>query len=175
MNNWFKLSLYVIKKHVPIERMRVSDRYCPWINAEVRALIKSRDSLKLAACKGKSTLLVISYRQIRNKVNSLNAKLKRQYFITKVSKFEGNLKKTWKTIKQLLHKRSNPPVKVFYETKICLFPIREKCPNLLNNLYSIGKDSASNIEGGSNLLLCDYFLNSNIAKFNIKSIQVQKI
>ena len=72
--------------------MRSSDKYCLWVNADLKALIKSRDKLKLAACKSKSTLLISSYRQLRNKVNSLNTKLKRQYFSTRFSKFKGNMK-----------------------------------------------------------------------------------
>ena len=52
------------------------------------------------------SLLMSSYQQLRNKVNSLNTKLKRQYFATRVSKFKGNMKVTWKTINQLLNKRS---------------------------------------------------------------------
>ena len=86
--------------------MRISDKYCPWVNADVRALIKSRDKLKLAACKNKSKLLMSSYRQLRNKVNSLKTKLNRQYFATRVSKFKGNMKESWKSINLLSNKRS---------------------------------------------------------------------
>ena len=47
----------------------------------------------------------------------------------------------------------------------------------MNSFFcSIGKDLASNIVGGYNpLLLCDYFQNSNVAKFTFESIQVQQI
>ena len=76
VSNKSKLCSFVIKKHTPIQKMLISDKYCPWINADLRALIKSRDKLKLAACKSKSTLLIVSYRQKRNKVNSLNTILK---------------------------------------------------------------------------------------------------
>ena len=41
---------------------------------------------------------------------------------------------------------------------------------------SISKDSASNIEGGYDpLIFCDYFLNSNAAKFALKSIHAEQI
>ena len=87
-------------------KMRVSDKYCPWVNADLRVLSKSRDKLKLTACKSKSTLFMSSYRHLRNIVNNLNTKLKQQYFATKVSKFKGNMKETWKSINQLFNKRS---------------------------------------------------------------------
>ena len=85
MSNWSKLFSLVTEKHAPVQNMRVSDKYCPRVNADLRALIKSRDKLKLAACKNKSKLLISSYRQLRNKINSLNAKLKRQYSAARVS------------------------------------------------------------------------------------------
>ena len=64
VSNWSYLFLSVIEKHVPIQEMRVSDKYCHWVNADLWVLIKSRDKLKLAACKNKSTLLVRSYRHL---------------------------------------------------------------------------------------------------------------
>ena len=108
VSNWSQLFSSVIKKQAPVQTVRVSDKYCPWVNADLRVLTKSSDKLKLAACKNKSTLLMSSYRQLRNKVNSLHAKLKRQYFATRVSKSKGNMKETWKTINQLFNKRSKP-------------------------------------------------------------------
>ena len=54
--------------------------------------------LKKAALKSKSTVLMDSYRQARNKVNSVNIKLKKQYFSTKISECRGNMKEFWKTI-----------------------------------------------------------------------------
>ena len=124
MSNWSNLFSLVIGKHAPVQKMRVSDKYCPWVNADLRAFIKSRDKLKLAACKNKPTLLMGSYRNLRKKVSSINTKLKRQYFATGVSNFKGNMKKTWKTIYQLFNKRSKSTKIAFYETKIGLFLIR---------------------------------------------------
>ena len=106
VSNWSNLFSSIIEKHAPVQKMRVSDKYCPWVNADLRALIKSRDKLKLAASKNKSTLLMSSYRHFRNKVNSLNTKLKRQYFASRVSKFKGNMKESWKAINLLFNKRS---------------------------------------------------------------------
>ena len=61
-----------------------------------------RDKLKKEAVKHNSPSFMKSYRKIRNKVNKMNINLKRQHF----SENEGNMEETWKTIKQLLNKRS---------------------------------------------------------------------
>ena len=46
------------------------------------------------------------YKQVRNNVNNLNKKLKKEYFSKKITHNKGNLKETWKTINLLLNKRS---------------------------------------------------------------------
>ena len=51
-----------------------------------------------------------SYRQIRNRLNNLNTQLKREYFSEEISQFQSDLKKTWKTIIQLINKKSNTTV-----------------------------------------------------------------
>ena len=157
--------------------MRVSDKYCPWINADLRALIMSRDKLKLAACKNKSALLISSYRQLRNKVNSLNAKLKRQYFATRVSKFKGNMKETWKTINLLFNRRSKSTnIDLLRDQNKITSNEGEISQSMKSFFCSIGKDLGSNIEDGYDpLMLCNYFKNSNAAKFTFNSIHAQQI
>ena len=53
VSNWSSLFSSVIDKHAPVQKMRVSDKYCPRVNADLKALSKSREKLKLAACKNK--------------------------------------------------------------------------------------------------------------------------
>ena len=73
-------------------------------------LAKTRDKLKTRAVKSNSKLLMESYRQIRNRLNNLNIQLKREYFSDKITQFQGDLKKTWKTINQVINKKSNTTI-----------------------------------------------------------------
>ena len=50
------------------------------------------------------------YKQIRNKVNNLNTQVKRKYFSEKLLQFQGDLQKTWKTINQVINKKSSTTV-----------------------------------------------------------------
>ena len=177
MSNWSNLFSSVIEKHAPVQKMRVWDKYCPYVNADVRALNKSRDKLKLAACKNKSTLLVSSYRYLRNKVNSLNTKLKRQYLATRVSKFKGNMKETWKTKNQLFNKRlKSTNIDLLLDRNKTISNKGELSQSMNSFFCSIGEDLAGKIEGGYDpLIFCDYFLNSNAAKFVFKSIHAEQI
>ena len=118
-----------------------------------------------------------SHRNLRNKVNSLKTKLKRQYFATRVSKFKSNMKESWKTINLLFNKRSK-------STNIDLLRDQNKTVSNKGEIYqsmnsffcSIGKDLASKIEGGYDpLIFWDYFLNSNAGKFVFKSINAEQV
>ena len=96
----------MIEKHAPLRQIRVSEKYCPWINADLKRLIRTRDRLKRSAVKHKSQVMISSYKQCRNQVNTLNVTLKRQYFSDKILQQKGNMKESWQTINQLLNKRS---------------------------------------------------------------------
>ena len=51
-----------------------------------------------------------SFKQIRNRLNNLNSQLKREYFSEKITQFQGEIKKTWKTINQVINTKSNTTV-----------------------------------------------------------------
>ena len=103
---WTNKLSSIIEKHAPLMVRRVSEKLCPWITSGLKNLQKTGDKLKIAAVKAKSELLMQAYRKVRNKVNSLNTRLKRQYFTNKIDSCEGNLKETWATINKLINKKS---------------------------------------------------------------------
>ena len=76
VENWTNLLSLIIEEHAPMRQRRVSDRYCPWLTSELKATMRSRGKLKKSAVKHGSALLMQAYRRIRNRVNSLNTKLK---------------------------------------------------------------------------------------------------
>ena len=95
-----------IEKHAPIKSMRISEIYCPWINKDLRGLIRERDKMIKEAVIHNSPPHMESYRRIRNKVNRMNINLKRQHFSERMIQAEGNMEETWRKIKQFLNKRS---------------------------------------------------------------------
>ena len=110
VRKWTQIFLIILEKHAPTLRRRVSDRYTPWLNADYFKLAKTRDKLKIRAVKTNSKLLMESYRQIRNRLINMNKQLKREYFSNKITQSQGYLKKTWKTINQVINKKSNTTV-----------------------------------------------------------------
>ena len=51
VNNWSNLFSLIIDKHAPITEMRVAEKYCPWIDRDLRALMQTRDKLRKNASK----------------------------------------------------------------------------------------------------------------------------
>ena len=82
---WSYLFSFIREKHAPIRDITVSDRNCPWVNSELKAMMKSRDRQKKAADGAKSKTLMRSYREDRNKVNSLDISLKKNYYKDRIS------------------------------------------------------------------------------------------
>ena len=177
VTQWSTLFSLIIDKHASIKTLRVSEKYCPWVNVGLKQLIRSRDKLKKAAVKSKSQLLMSSYRQIRNKINKQNFELKRQYFSERLAQAKGNMKESWKTINQVVNKRSK-------STNIDLLKgpgreivNRQEISNTMNEYFcSVGKDLASKIEDAPNPMLTGkYNLNPDNKRFNFRPIVVQDI
>ena len=81
----------VTEKHAPLRQIRVSEKYCHWMNSDLKNLIKTRDQLKRSAVKHESQHLMNSYKQYRNRVNALNKALKKQYFSDKINNNKENM------------------------------------------------------------------------------------
>ena len=96
----------IIDKHAPVVEKCVSDKYCPCIIKYLEDFLRTRDKLKKSAVKSKSALVVESYRQVCNRVNALNKQLKKEYFTNMILSCKGNIKDSWRTINELLNKRS---------------------------------------------------------------------
>ena len=46
IKKWSTLFSLVIDKHAPLKSLQVSEKYCLWINKDLRCLMRSRDRLK---------------------------------------------------------------------------------------------------------------------------------
>ena len=106
VKNWSNLISLIIGSHVLMTSMRVSEKYCPWVDKDLKKLMQTRDKLKKVATKRKSPFLIDSYQQVRNKVNVLNTIRKKQSHAYKISACQGNMKESWKTTNGLRNKTS---------------------------------------------------------------------
>ena len=156
---------------------KVSDNYCPWITSELKANIRSRDKLKKSAVKNRSDVLMQPYRHVRNKVNSLNTKLKKAYFSQKIANCQGNMKETWSTINRLINKRSKTTnISSLVVDEECLTKSCEIADSMNEYFCTIGDKLSCKIPNVKNPLLNgDYSINENHARFQFQMIRPEEL
>ena len=97
--------------------------------------MRTMDRLKAAAIRRKSTIKIESYKQIRNKMNLLNKLLKRSITLRRFPPITGNLKESWKMIKELLNKRSKSyNIDCLKDADNVVTPT-EDIPNVMNSCF----------------------------------------
>ena len=104
VQNWTNILSLVVGKHVPLIERRVSDESTPWLKPEIKTIFTG-DKLKTAAVKSRSNMLMKACKQIHNRTNAMNSKLKKENSTNKIHSCEGNIKYTWSTINMLIYKR----------------------------------------------------------------------
>ena len=170
---WSELFSSIIEKHAPTRDIRVLDRNCPWVNADLKALMKSRDRLRKAAVSTKSDTLIRSYRGARNRVNSLNNSLKKKFYNDRISQHSGNVMETWKIANDLLKQRSKSTnINSLNDRNIEMVDKRE-FSNAMNSYFcSVGEELANKIEDCVNFLLNGMYAVDNCnTRFHFENIE----
>ena len=95
-----------------------------------------------------------SYRQIRNKVNALNFQLKKQHYTNRIAACKSNMKECWKTINELLNKRSKSSSIDCLKESGTETRNKKDVSNAMKNFFcTIGRDLADKIQPAANPLL----------------------
>ena len=177
VENWTTMLSLIIEKHAPMRQHRVSDRYCPWLTSELKATMRSRDKLKKSAVKHGSALLMQAYRRIRNRVNSLNTKLKKAYFSQKIADCQGNMKETWNTINKLINKRSKTTnISSLVVDEACLTNSSEIADSMNDYFCNMGSKLSSKIPNIEKPLINgDYSINEDHTRFHFQMIRPDEL
>ena len=154
VGQWSDTLSQIINKHAPLREKRVSERFCPWITPELKKICRTRDKLKTAAVKANSELLMSVYKHMRCKANDLNQLLKKQYFTNKLRSCEGNIKETWKTMNQVINKRSKTTnIKALKEGDETITDNKSIADTMNSFFCNVGKSLAEKIAPKPNPLL----------------------
>nr|CAH7725067.1 unnamed protein product [Callosobruchus chinensis] len=76
-------------KHLPIKSSRITKPKAPWLNDEIKKMMKDRDAAKSKFRKTPSTLNWDSYKNSKNRVNHAISKAKRNHLQTITQNFEN--------------------------------------------------------------------------------------
>ncbi len=96
---WRKMFLDVCNKHVPFKTRKVKGYLPPWITPEYKELSHKRDHQKRQAQLSGNPDDWRRAKEMRNKVNSLNKRLKREHFRKVIKENGNNTRKLWQTLR----------------------------------------------------------------------------
>ena len=178
MGNLENFFISAVKKHAPLANITLKGNNLPYIATDIRMMIRQRDYLRGKANKTGSDILRQAFHQIRIKVTYAIRKSRSEYFEKKLAESNGDLKKTWQTLKQAMNRegKSNPIDKLNVNGNEIndKMKIAEYCNKYFTD---IGKKLASEIPP-SNSNVTEYIKTITHAKFKFKQItpiQVDKI
>ena len=103
-HTWKTMFLDVLNKHAPTTSTKIRANSHPYLTADVKLLMRSRDSRKAKANKTESKYIKLAYQHMKNKVDYKIRELKVNYYTNKITENKGNIKGTWKVLKQLTGK-----------------------------------------------------------------------
>ena len=96
----------VCDKHCPLKRKKFRTNICPWLEGrdDIFDLMHKRDYHRKQSIKSKSkpNFHWDQYKILRNNVNDLMKKAKRDYYVDKIECAAGNCKDMWSTLKTIL-------------------------------------------------------------------------
>ena len=64
VNDWLATFSAIIEKHGALTETGLSEKYCPWIDKDLKNLMRTRDRLKTAALQSKFPVIMDSNRQV---------------------------------------------------------------------------------------------------------------
>ena len=171
---WKRLFTDILNKHAPINNLRIKGTNVPYITSDLKHMIRQRDYLKSKAVKTGSKLLYQAFLQVKSRVFFKLNKLRRDYYAKKIDETKGDMKKTWKVLKNAMNQdpKTNTIQKVTYIDKEITDPskIAEACND---HFASIGKKLAENIiETDSNPT---QLLKQAKTKFKFECVQVDQV
>ena len=101
----------VLDTHAPIRKKRVRHRKSPWMNKDILDSMRKRDRYKRIAKRSRLDNDWLSYKKMRNNVNSMIRKAKRSYIGNSIVKHKGNSSEMWKLLRYLIpNKKTNSHV-----------------------------------------------------------------
>ena len=103
---WKSFFLEALDRHAPLIYKSIKHNSVPWINSNIKKLIRSRDYHKKRAKQYNSQVHWDNYKSERNKVNSEMKRAKTVYYQTRIKELSlaKDMKKTWSLINTLLGK-----------------------------------------------------------------------
>ena len=97
--------MQAIDKHAPLRKQTVRNFRAPWLDEELRDLMKLRDDLKNVALLSSFESDGQMYRRLRNYVTALKKKKKQLYYGNKIKDIKDDKKKLWSLVNGMMGRK----------------------------------------------------------------------
>ena len=99
---WKAFFLAILNKHAPLITIKTRANKLPYVNIDLRRLIRQWDYFRGKANRTGSKLLRQAFNQMRSRVNHELYKARKDYYTSQIEKHKDNLKDAWKIIKHAI-------------------------------------------------------------------------
>ena len=174
-DDWSNLFSMIIYKHAPIRSTRVSEKYCPWINKNLKGLIRERDELKEAVKHNSSPLMESTEKFETRSIESMLILIESISWKTYPS--SGQHGRILEDNQTIINKRSKSTNIELLSNKGTEIIAKKEISNVISKYFcSVGRDLAGKIDKSPNPLLSgDYDINPLKSTFVFNSIQAQHV
>ena len=134
----------LVNKHLPLTKVtkkEMRSQSKPWINNEIKVMIKERDKFKRKYIQAKDEVLKEqhhnAYKTLRNQIVNLCRSKKKQYYESYFSSNANNMKNIWKGINEVIkikEKNNIKPISILSGNEICNDP--KKIADEFNKYFS---------------------------------------
>ena len=104
---WRSLFLEVCDLHALLCTKHVRASKSSWITSELKNLMYRRDRLKIKALRTGNPSNWSNFKTLHNEVNNAVKNVKKSYYYKTFETYNGNSRKTWKTINEVTHRKSH--------------------------------------------------------------------
>ena len=133
-----KKLLNIAEECIPTKNVTIRPRDLPWINNNIRKLMRKRNRLYKKYKKNKTNTLFDNFKQLRNEVTSNLRKAKQEYVKSLANKLKmPNLSTQdyWKTLKSFIKPSQTSSIPPLYHENVYVADTNEKA-NLLNIFFA---------------------------------------
>ena len=133
-----KKLLNIAEECIPTKNFTIRPRDIPWINNNIRKLMRKRNRLYKKYKKNKTKTLFDNFKQLRNEATSNLRKAKQEYVKSLANKLKTPNLSTqdyWKTLKSFIKPSQTSSIPPLYHENVYVADTNEKA-NLLNNFFA---------------------------------------
>ena len=171
----------ILDKHAPLKVLHNRNNYVPYLDKELKDLMKARDALKEEAAKSGDANAFERYKEKRNLVSTKLKNAEKKYYKSKFDKSDLSASEMWQGAKQILGSvKSSFPTQILASGKLLSNPL--KMATAVNEFFLDKIEKLKNSNNDENLddatkELESFLIDKNIPTegFELKELSAEEV